>query len=348
MAFPLADWILAHPGCRHDLARSGMFGSIRHPSPSAADVRGADPEELRHALADHVGVAPRRLFLTPGATEANAAVLLHLARSERGGSRRARVLYPEYPPLFDIARLAGFRPSERPGRAAVAVVSRPRNPEGDLWSVDRLTHWASGARHLLVDETFREFADAPSLAERGGLRCWATGSFTKFYAGDDIRVGFVIAPEELASGFARFHGLVADPLPPYSVATALVTLHDRARIRREVHRILDASREAWRAQFPDQPVPLAPVAFDRPAGVDSRALGQACLRSSVLVCPGGYFGDSSGVRLCLTRRTFADDLRAYRVVRRRLEERARASRLRAPRGARPRRDGNGRARALPA
>lgn len=345
MAFPLADWILEHPGCRHDLARSGMFGVIRHPLPSATDVRGADPEELRRALADHVGVASRRLFLTPGATEANAAVLFYLAHHERGGPRRARVLYPEYPPLFDTARLAGFGPEERAAPAAVAVVTRPRNPEGDLWSVDRLAGWAAGARHLLVDETFREFADVPSLAKRGGLRCWTTGSFTKFYAGDDLRVGFVIAPEELASDFARFHGLVADPLPPYSVATALATLRDHARIRKDVTRVLDASRRVWRSRFPDRPAPAAPVAFDRPAGVDDRALGQACLRSSVLVCPGGYFGDPSGVRVCLTRRTFDDDLRAYLEVRHRLEDRATASRLKAPRGARRRRGGTGRARA---
>ncbi len=292
-----------------------MVGSIEHPAPTPRAVRTADPEELRRVLADDLRVDRRRLFLTHGATEANAAVLQFLARRPRSGRRTCRVAWPEYPDLADTARWAGFRPTDAPGPAAVAVLSQPRNPEGDLWAPERLLRWAEAADQLLVDETFREFAGAPSLAGLLPTRLWLTGTFTKFYAGDDIRVGFLVAPENAVVEFAQYHALVLDRLANYSVASALAALRARPRIRREVERVLAPNRAAWTAAFPGEPVPVGPVAFDRRTGLDGDALARACLAASVLVCPGRLFGAPRGVRLGLTRRTFPRDLGAYLTVR---------------------------------
>jgi aspartate/methionine/tyrosine aminotransferase len=313
--FPLADWIDAHPAVRHHLGSSGMFGAIRHPRPTAREVRTADAVALRNLLADDLGVAPDRVFLTHGATEANSAVLFFLASRVSSSLRTCRVAYPEYPPLFDGARAAGFALTVQPGPVGVALVSRPRNPEGDLWSRDRLAAWAEGAEALVVDETFREFADAPSIAGDADRRTWSSGSFTKFFAGDDFRVGFLVAPESEVEPYGRFHGLVLDELPDYSVACALACLRARASVRRQVARILVPNRRAWRAAFPGTAVPRAPVGFDRPARPDGDALAERCLASSVLVCPGSLFGDPSGVRLTLTRPTFPVDVAAYLAVR---------------------------------
>ncbi len=346
--FPLADWIDSHRGCRHNLALSGMAGSIRPPRPTPRDLRAAEPGSLRAALAQLVGVAPARVFLTHGATEANAAALLYLARHAEGGRRRARVRRPEYPPLFDTASWAGFELTERRGRVGPAIVSQPRNPEGDLWEWQRLARWAEGASALVVDETFREFSGAPSLARRADPRLWLSGSFTKAFAGDDIRVGFLVVPEEETERYARFHGLVFDGLPTHSVAAALLTLRERARILREIDRVLARNRSAWKAAFPHRPVPVAPVGFDRELFVDGDRLADGCLDASVLVCPGSYFGDARGVRLCLTRTTFPDDLAAYLAVRAAARDRIGAVARRSSserRTARPRRGARGRARA---
>ncbi len=348
MKFPLADWIDSHRGCRHDLSRSGMDGTIRHPSPTASEVRNADPEALVRALADDLGVASDRVFLTHGATEADSAVVLFAARRGRRTQDRAcRVRYPEYPPLFDVAAAAGFVPTDRDGPASLAVISQPRNPEGDLWGADRLSAWAEGARTLLVDETFREFTGSPSIARRAGPGVWTSGTFTKFYAGDDLRVGFLVAPEAAAQEYGRFHGLLFDAVPPYSVAGALATLGARARIRREVDRVLEENRASWRRAFPKTIVPAGPVGFDREIGGDGARLATAALRDSVLVCPGHYFGDPTGVRLCLTRRSFSADLEAYLTVRERsaAPSGARSPRPTASRGVRRRPGGSGRARA---
>ena len=352
MPFPLAEWIDGHATCRHNFGISGMIGSIPSPVPTSSDVRRADEDELRRRLAEELRVDRHRIFLTTGASQANALVPLFLAHRRRGGVRRTcRVCLPEYPPLFDAARLAGFRLTEEAGPVDLAVVSQPRNPEGDLWDRARVLDWTSGARWLLVDETFREFAGTRSFLGTDHPRLWATGSFTKFYAADDLRVGFLVAPEEVAHEYARFHGLVTNTLAPYSVAGATRALRERAKIRRSVLAILRPNLAATRAAFPRLHPPDGPVFFDRlETGEHGTALARRALSSSILVCPGSFFGDPSGVRLCLTRRSFPRDLAVYLGVRSHAAGRAPRPRMvGAARGrsARPRPGGIGRGKAAP-
>jgi histidinol-phosphate/aromatic aminotransferase/cobyric acid decarboxylase-like protein len=313
MTFPLGAWIDDHStGCRHNLALSGMVGSVPPPPASKA---GGDPEELRVALGHGLGVAPERLFLTHGATEANALLATYLRARKRGATPVCRVRYPEYPPLFDLPRAIGYRLSDGPRAATLAVLSQPRNPEGDLWPLDRLAAWADGADHLLVDETFREFGPSRSLATTPRPRLWTSGTFTKFYGGDDLRVGYLVAPPEEVSGFRRFHGVAADEVAPRSIAGALALLERGPRFADGVRRIVERNRRVLGRALPGVASPVGPVHFDRAIGEPSERLAGRCLAASVLVCPGGFFGDARGVRLCLTRRSFPDDLAAYLAVR---------------------------------
>ena len=315
MRFPLADWIDDHADCRYNLGSSGMFGTVLLPRPSAAAIRSADAEELRRGLGVLVGVDPSRLFLTHGATEANSAAVFYLRRAHSTRSPRFRVRLPEYPPLSQLPLLAGFRPVTRSGPADLAVVSQPRNPEGDLWPVERLLRWAEGARATLVDETFREFSEAPSLQRHPLPGLWTTGTFTKVYGGDDLRVGFVVPPEEETERFARFHGVVTDEIPVHSVAGALAVLAHRERILRAVRSQISHHQSLWRRANPGGPPLAGPVAFDDPVAPDGDRFARRCLRSSVLVCPGSFFGRRSGVRVGFTRRSFPRDLARYLRVR---------------------------------
>jgi histidinol-phosphate/aromatic aminotransferase/cobyric acid decarboxylase-like protein len=313
--FPLADWIDDHAGCRYDLGRSGMAGTVTHPRPTLRQIRDASASELIDQLATRLGVDPGRVFLTPGATEANAWVTLFHARARRGKTPRLRVRFPEYPPLVEVAVGAGFRVGRRTERADLAVVSLPRNPEGAVWSGVEFDEWTEGARAVLVDETFREFSGRPSHSSDGRAGVWTTGTFTKFYAADDIRVGYAVAPPEATAQFARFHGLVSDELAPYSVASALRLLRDGSPLARRVRRRFETNRSALgRALHLERPVE-APVYFDRVP--DGDRLARLCLRASVLVCPGSFFGTPAGVRITLTRTTFPRDLAAYLRVRER-------------------------------
>ncbi|MCI4339285.1 MAG: aminotransferase class I/II-fold pyridoxal phosphate-dependent enzyme [Thermoplasmata archaeon] len=315
MKFPLADWIDSHPECRYNLGASGMHGTVHHPLPTRAEVRSATEKELRRHLAELVGVSPSRLFLTHGATESNAEAVTYLSRRRGEVRARCRVQFPEYPPLFDLARSAGYRLVTSSGRTALAIVSQPRNPIGNLWSGEVLAEWARDARAIVVDETFREFTSAASVQRLALPGLWSTGSFTKAYGADDLRVGFIVPPEDEQDRFAHFHGLVVDELPNYSVAGALATLADRDRILGQVRSVMARNQELWRRATPSGPTLAAPVAFDDPVPSGGDRFTRKCLRASVLVCPGSLFGRPSGVRVCLTRRSFPRDLRAYVRVR---------------------------------
>jgi histidinol-phosphate/aromatic aminotransferase/cobyric acid decarboxylase-like protein len=316
MTFPLGEWIDSHEHCRHNLGESGMHGVVGPVRPTARAVRGADAAELRSLLAASVDVAADRIFLTHGASEGNGWVALYLGRTVRGrGVRRCRIRRPEYPPLAAIARWAGFTPASGPGPAALAILSNPRNPEG-TWMDSAAVHAATDdARHVLVDETFREFARVPSYSGDGRRGVWRTGTFTKYFGADDLRVGFVVAPEEERTPFARFHDHFADKVPPYSLAAAVATWRARARIRSRVEAVFRRNAAVLRAADPAAPPLAAPVYFDRPVRPNGRALAERCLAASVLICPGDFFGDATGVRIGLTRPSFPRDYRAYRAVR---------------------------------
>ncbi len=347
MHFPLSDWIDAHADCRYDLAKSGMVGVVPSPAitPSQIARKTADEwnEELHTAVAEHLRVDRGRVFLTHGASEANAWVLFFLAGRGRGGPRTCRVHLPEYPPLVSLAELAGLRPVETEGPAAVALLSLPRNPEGVGWTSGELAKWTDGARSVVLDETFREFAGRPSHSEAGAPSLWTTGTFTKFFGGDAVRVGYAVAPPEQVEAFHRLHSIALDDIPPHSAAAALALLADRESIARRVRALFERNRTTLRRALPAVPSIDAPVYLDRAPDGDGDALSQRCLQASVLVVPGAYFGEPAGVRICLTRPTFRRDLARYLAVRGGADLAPVATAGGPSRAARPRREATGRA-----
>jgi histidinol-phosphate/aromatic aminotransferase/cobyric acid decarboxylase-like protein len=294
-----------------------MRGSIPPPRWPARAPKHAVLLELQTELADGLGVEPRRVLLAHGASEANAWILGYVARRRpgRGGAPVLRVRFPEYPPLYDGARAQGYRVHREGVPADLAAVSRPRNPGGDVWSEEAVLRFAAGARHLLVDETFREFAGVRSMAAAGRRGLWASGSFTKFFGADEIRVGFAVAPPEEVRGFTDYVGLVSDEVAPASAAAALDLLRRLRSIRRQVAAIVDRNRRALVAAVPGIAAPVGPMFFDRLGRRSGDALARRCAAASVLVCPGSFFGEPRGVRICLTRRRFPEALRAYLRVR---------------------------------
>ncbi len=320
MSFPLADWILSHPGLPHDLAQSGMKGEIPRVGALLRSLRPGDPGELRARLGHVLGIPSGRVVLTIGATTANSLVLLYLYRRlrARSGRRpRAGLRAPEYPPLWDTAEAAGFQVSGGLAHQDLAILSNPNNPEGTLRSPDALERETEGTSQVLVDETFREFTPARSLAARSRRGLWATGTFTKIYGADDLRLGYVVPPPEEAEAFRNEAELWVDRPPLASVGGALAILEDRERIVGEARGIFGKNLAYLRERVPDVPSLKAPVWFDRAlGGARTLDLARAGVREGVLVCPGHYFRDPSGTRLCLTRRSFPRDLDAYLALRR--------------------------------
>jgi histidinol-phosphate/aromatic aminotransferase/cobyric acid decarboxylase-like protein len=317
--FPLAHWILSHAGARHDLAQSGMKGVLATAEAALRTPGEGDALDLQTAIARIHGASPGNVFLTHGATEGNALVLLFLVRSisrSRGRMPRVWLPSPEYPPLRDMALWAGARPARARRSHDLAVLSNPNNPRGVCLSSGEANELLSRGAPVLVDETFREFTAHPTLAGRGHRDLWVTGTFTKVYGADSIRVGFVVAPPGGEASFGHLHGLLLDNLPRASVQGALALLRERSRILRESRGLFRRNERILHHHLGGFPRLSAPVAFDRGlSGLPGDDLAHQAAARGVLVCPGSFFGDGTGVRLCLTRRTFARDLEAYLKVR---------------------------------
>jgi histidinol-phosphate/aromatic aminotransferase/cobyric acid decarboxylase-like protein len=318
--FPLADWLDRHVQARHNLGLSGMGRELastrpllRHPSPASVD-------EVQRLVARSARVDPARVFLTHGATEGNAVALFTLARTIRTEKHRAptvRILQPEYPPLGDAARFAGFKPASPSAIADLAVLSDPNNPTGRGRPSAELKPIGSSPRRMLVDETFREFTSRPSVAQEGCPGVWVTGTLTKVYGADEVRVGWIIVAPGEGEELGAALGLLTDGIAAASRAQAAALLRNRKFVLAEARRIFTVNRRALGLKEATATDLLAPVFFDRlPRGVDGTTFARAALRRGILVAPGSFFGIVDAVRLCLTRRSFPRDYAAYARFRR--------------------------------
>jgi histidinol-phosphate/aromatic aminotransferase/cobyric acid decarboxylase-like protein len=264
-------------------------------------------------------VAKERVFLTTGATEANSDVMFYLFREavrKSGRVPRFRSSPPEYPPLVDAPEAIGYRRVGPREAAELTVCSQPNNPLGTRDAEEPFALRARGSAAILVDETFREFTTARSRAASGERGLWVTGSFTKVYGADAIRVGYVAPPPEEAVRFRQFADRVLHPISPMSVGAALAILEHRVEILRETRSVVRQNLAALRHRLRGVPELAAPLWFDRGEGVlPGDTFARRALDAGVLVCSGSFFGDATGVRICLTRRTFPEDLGAYLSVR---------------------------------
>ena len=150
--------------------------------------RYPDARSATALLAEALGVAPERLLLTNGGSEA-----IHLVAAEIGGRVRAE---PEF----------GLHPR---GQAGPVWRTDPHSPSGRL---------ATPTEHADVwDEAFYALATGRWGAGRDGV---VVGSLTKTFSCPGLRLGYVVADPDLV---AR----LADRQPHWSVGTlALAVLPD--------------------------------------------------------------------------------------------------------------------------
>ncbi|HEV2317591.1 MAG TPA: aminotransferase class I/II-fold pyridoxal phosphate-dependent enzyme [Thermoplasmata archaeon] len=313
--FPLADWIDSHAALPHQLGSSGMRGQLRSTARLLRRPSAASESEVRAFFGEFNGVDPEAVYLTHGATEANALALFAIHRQlhrERGRAPRAFLRYPEYPPLGDAAEFAGFATTAAPKESDVVILSNPNNPTSELRDWDDLKVEIGSERVALVDETFRGFGNARSFAAAGTPGVWVTGTLTKAFGADDVRVGFVIPPVESREEFGHAWGLLTDGISPTSLAAAAALLRNAESVLAETRGILAGNLRALRSKVRLEADPYGPLWFDRGSGgIDSEALARFAVSRGVLVCPGTFFGDPTGVRVGLTRRDFDRDLEAY-------------------------------------
>jgi aspartate/methionine/tyrosine aminotransferase len=340
--FKLDLWLAAHefatPPIRFNLASStgpawtlGEIGATGGGDPSQlADVRlsYAPPEGsklLRERIAARYGVAPERVLIVTGASEALLALCCHFA------APGASILLPRpvYPALPVMARAWGLDVREYaldPGRGfaqdADAVlaevdattravfVNTPHNPTGSVMPAAEQEKLAAAlaARGiaLIVDEVYHPLyfgTPVPSAARLPNVI--VLGDFAKAMSLPGLRVGWLIVDEErrgalldIRSYFSISCSPLSEAIGAHAIANADAVLDRLEQTARANLALLTAFMHAHRDV----------LGFSAPAGGttcfphlrdgrDARPLCEALAKAGVLVAPGDCFGMPAHMRI---------------------------------------------------
>ena len=202
----------------------------------------------------------------------------------------------------------------------LVVLTHLHNPTGaalETGDVDALDKLAE--KHgfwILVDETLRD-ADPEqplgTLARRGSR--WVTiSSLTKSYGLGGLRIGWIAGGADVLGRCAdALNALSVQPASP-SLALALALVPHLDDLRSRARRILQINHAAW-AEFLSRTVTSkkGPGGIDLDTGLAPRGTTAWCLfggdthgdefsamcasKFDLAVVPGGFFGDSRGIRI---------------------------------------------------
>ncbi len=335
---PYLEWIHGRPGAAtHDLGSSDLRtersnGAVVPPTLVGLDDP-EDPPSLEASIAAEYGVDESEVLVAAGATHANflaAATALSLSEGEE-----VLVEKPGYDPLVhtptgvgaDVSRFE--RPAESgypllpariqqglSGETAMVTVTNRHNPTGRLTSRTELSTLADVAAdagaYLLVDEVYGPYTDGDAGGAFGGVTAAglpdtvATGSFTKFHGLGDLQIGWLVAPEPFVSRAREVLMHVPTVAGPTRALARRFFAHrddlvaaSRAHLR-ENHDLL-ASFVDGRPGLSGEVADGCTYGLIEHERVDGDRLAEAAWEAGVLVVPGRFFDEPSGIRLSAGR-----------------------------------------------
>ena len=211
-----------------------------------------DLAKLEAAAAVSFGVDPTRVVAVPGSDLAMRLLGLMLRR--RSFVFRAAIVRPGY------SGHAAMWGAHKPAACAlddiglmapahdVLVLARPNNPDGRA-ADPLLLEWAAlsvakRGGHVIVDEAFADADPANSLLENDWPGLIVLRSFGKFFGLAGLRLGFVVAPQEIGT---ELRALIGDwPISGPALATGLAAYRDaewqiaqRARLATASQRLVE-------------------------------------------------------------------------------------------------------------
>lgn len=289
------------------------------------------PELRRNIAALYNGAKSTNVLVTVGAIEANYIT----TRTLLSPGDEIVIMLPNYMQIWGIAQNHGLRTRTfhlredadwAPDLAELdAVLSadtkliavcNPNNPTGRVLTGAEMRHIVAAAERvgawILADEVYRgaERLNEDESASFYGLydRVVAVGSLSKAYGLPGLRLGWVVAPENLVQDVWARHEYTTLSATMLSNKVATVALSGNvrprllARTRRYIREGYPVLREWMQEQgdtFRVVPPDAAAIAFVRyDLDVRSLELAEALRRDkSVLVVPGEHFGLERFVRI---------------------------------------------------
>jgi histidinol-phosphate aminotransferase len=299
--FPAALEVLH--GCVEDLNRYPDGGAWR----------------LRNALADRLGVRYEEIAVGAGAD----GLIDCLSQAALDPGDEVVCGWPSFPsyvidaakqggvsvkvPLrddrYDLdAMLGAIGP-----RTSIVWVCHPNNPTGTMNTRAELDVFLDAVPdHVLVviDQAYREYvddADYPDAIEeyfKAGRPVAVLRTFSKIYGLAGLRVGYMVAPEEVVTAVNKVKR--AFDVSSAAQSAALASLDDAAEIalRRAVNAEAMAQLDALLRAHGYEPAGPAVANFVYvDVGTDSRPLFEALLRKGVIVRPLHGFGSPTAIRI---------------------------------------------------
>ena len=318
--------------------------AVTHGSNQYAPSRGLP--QLRQAVADHynrhhgMALAADYVCVTSGATEALASCLL--AAVEPGDEVVIFTpAYDAYAPLIrragGIVREVALQPPEwridadalsaqLTGRTRAILLNNPHNPTGRLFGRDELEIVAAAARDrgliVITDEVWEHITldglEFVPLATLDGMaqRTIKVGSAGKIFSLTGWKVGWLVAPPELATLAARAHQFLTFSTAPNLQSAVAYGLNEgdawlqpmRARFERARDRMTEGLRRVGYSVLDSAStyfmcVDLAASGIDAD---DETFAAAAVERAGVAVVPLSPFAERNPsrhmIRLCFAKR----------------------------------------------
>lgn len=157
----------------------------------------SDAFALRAVLAEHWQVDANRIVCGNGATS-----LIHWFSKSVGplAVALAAPVFSEFHRAFPSARVVPFDARAWPTQGLL-VVTRPANPTG-AFPEGIEDYLRSTTNPVMIDESFLEFTEMPSIMTLQRPNLFVLRSLTKFYAIPGLRVGALIGPAETLTQWA--------------------------------------------------------------------------------------------------------------------------------------------------
>jgi len=192
-------------------------------------------------------------------------------------------------------------------RTKLIFISNPYNPTGTIVTAEQVGEFMKAIPdHVIVgfDEAYYEYVDDPDYPDcldyvREGRKAVVLRTFSKAYGLAGLRIGYGIAPPELAMALKQ----VREPFNVSSIAqaAALASLADPDQVQRSFQLVQDGKQYLYE-QFEQMGLEYVPAQANFifvDVGIDSRKCFEELMRRGVTVRTGDIFGLPTHIRVTI-------------------------------------------------
>jgi len=192
-------------------------------------------------------------------------------------------------------------------RTKLVFISNPYNPTGTIVTAQQVSEFMSAIPDYVIvgfDEAYYEYVDDPDYPNcldyvREGRKAVVLRTFSKAYGLAGLRIGYGIAPPELATALKQ----VREPFNVSSIAqvAALASLADPDQVQRSFQLVQDGKQYLYE-QFEQMGLSYVPTQANFvfvDVGIDSRKCFDELMQRGVTVRTGDIFGTPTHIRVTI-------------------------------------------------